>query len=178
MKKNCRWRTFWGTLGLSMLVLVAGWGNLCAQRRLRDRGFDNPNFPRRAERFEMLMKMKLVEVLDLSPEQGDRFLPVFNRYRQKTQELLRARREVMQALARHVRTQMGDLEADESPAGLSEKELKEHLARLDELRRQLEANREEFYDRAGRVLSTEQLARLTVFEEMFAREVVRNLPNP
>jgi hypothetical protein len=84
----------------------------------------------------------------------------------------------MQDLARHVRIRMGALEEGEENGELSERELKERLARLGELRRQQEANREEFYQNAGQTLSTEQLARLIVFEERFAREIVRNLPNP
>ena len=176
MRKLKRTKIGWGVFGLSLLLLLAGAENLSAQRRMRERPF--PNQARRAERFDMLMKLKLVEALDLSSEQGDKFLPVFNQYRQKTQRLLRARGELMQGLARHVRSRMGNLEPDESPVELSERELKERLAKLDELRRQQEGNRDEFHQKAGQVLSTEQLARLIVFEEMFAREIVRNLPNP
>jgi hypothetical protein len=165
-----------GALGLALLLALAGIQDLSAQRRMRDRSFGEP--ARRAERFDMLMKLKLVEALDLSSEQGDKFLPVFNQYRQKTQRLLRARGETMQELARHVRLKMGALEEDDENGVLSERELKERLARLGELRRQQEANREEFYQNAGQTLSTEQLARLIVFEERFAREIVRNLPNP
>jgi hypothetical protein len=163
-------------LGLALLLALAGIQDLSAQRRMRERPF--PNQAKRAERFDMLMKLKLVEALDLSSEQGDKFLPVFNQYRQKTQRLLRARGETMQELARHVRIRMGALEEGEENGELSERELKERLARLGELRRQQEANREEFYQNAGQTLSTEQLARLIVFEERFAREIVRNLPNP
>jgi hypothetical protein len=163
-------------LGLALLLALAGIQDLSAQRRMRERPF--PNQAKRAERFDMLMKLKLVEALDLSSEQGDKFLPVFNQYRQKTQRLLRARGELMRDLARHVRIRMGALEEGEENGELSERELKERLARLGELRRQQEANREEFYQNAGQTLSTEQLARLIVFEERFAREIVRNLPNP
>ncbi|HLG93329.1 MAG TPA: hypothetical protein VI546_00670 [candidate division Zixibacteria bacterium] len=167
-----------GLLGLALLFAVVGTPELSAQRRMRDRPFANPNPTRRAERFDMLMKLKLVEALDLSSEQGDKFLPVFNQYRQKTQRLLRARGELMQDLTRHVRIRMGALEEGEEEGELSERELKDRLARLGELRRQQEANRDEFYQNAGHTLSTEQLTRLIVFEERFAREIVRNLPNP
>ncbi len=173
--KTRKWTSF---LGLALLLVLTGVQDISAQRRMRDRPFATPNQARRAERFDMLMKLKLVEALDLSSEQGDKFLPVFNQYRQKTQRLLRARGEIMQDLARHVRLKMGALEEGEENGELSERELKERLAKLDELRRQQEANRDEFYQNAGRTLSTEQLARLIVFEERFAREIVRNLPNP
>jgi len=152
------------------------------ERSLRDGHRFSSHVPldptRRAERFDMLMKLKLVEALDLSPEQGDKFLPVFNQYRQRTQRLLRARGELIQDLTRHVRLKMGALEEGGEEGELTERELKERLAKLDELRRQQEANRDEFHERAGQVLSTEQLVRLIVFEERFAREIVRNLPNP
>ncbi|HXF49156.1 MAG TPA: hypothetical protein VNL73_07005 [Verrucomicrobiae bacterium] len=171
--KPRKWMAF---LGLAILFAWVGTQDLSAQRRMRDRPFADPS--RRAERFDMLMKLKLVEALDLSSEQGDKFLPVFNQYRQKTQRLLRARGELMRDLSRHVRLKMGALEEGEENGELSERELKERLARLGELRRQQEVNREEFYQSAGRTLSTEQLARLIVFEERFAREIVRNLPNP
>lgn len=176
MQKLKQTKTWLGIFGLLLSFLLAGAENLSAQRRMRERPF--PNSARKAERFDMLMKLKLVEALDLSPEQGDKFLPVFNQYRQKTQRLLRARGELMQGLARHVRSRMGNLEPDENPEELSDRELKERLAKLNELRRHQDANRDEFYQRVGQVLSTEQLARLIVFEEMFAREIVRNLPNP
>ena len=178
MRKRENRKTGWGVFVLLSLFLLAGTDDLLAQRRIRERTFVGPNPARRAERFDMLMKLKLVEALDLSTEQGDRFLPVFNQYRQRTQRLLRARGELMQDLTRHVRIRMGALEEGEDNGELSERELKEHLAKLGELRRQQEANREEFYQNAGRTLSTEQLARLVVFEERFAREIVRNLPNP
>ncbi len=167
-----------GLFGLALLLALTGVHDLSAQRRMRDRANAFPNQARRGERFDMLMKLKLVEALDLSPEQGDKFLPVFNQYRQKTQRLLRARGEIMQDLTRHVRIKMGALEEIEENGGLSERELKERLVKLDELRHHQEANREEFYQKVGRTLSTEQLARLIVFEERFAREIVRNLPNP
>lgn len=178
MRKLQKTMTRMSVLGLAFLFFFTGTENLSAQRRMRERVFSGPNQARRAERFDMLMKLKLVEALDLSPEQGDKFLPVFNQYRQKTQRLLRARGEIMQDLARHVRLKMGALDEGEENGELSERELKERLAKLDELRHQQEANREEFYQKAGRTLSIEQLARLIVFEERFAREIVRNLPNP
>lgn len=171
--KTQRW---FGLLGLALLLTLAGFQELPAQRRIRERTYIGPDPGRRAERFDMLMKLKLVEALDLSSEQGDRFLPVFNQYRQKTRGLLRARGEIIQDLTRHVRIKMGGLEDENGE--LSERELKARLDKLDELRRQQEANRDEFYQKASRVLSTEQLARLVVFEERFAREIVRNLPNP
>ena len=174
--KKLKTQKWLGVLGMALLLALAGIQDLSAQRRMRERPF--PNQAKRAERFDMLMKLKLVEALDLSSEQGDKFLPVFNQYRQRTQRLLRARGELMQDLTRHVRIRMGALEEGEDNGELSERELKEHLAKLGELRRQQEANREEFYQNAGRTLSTEQLARLVVFEERFAREIVRNLPNP
>lgn len=177
MRKLKQTKTWLRIFGFLLLFLLAGTENLSAQRRMRER-IPGPNQARRTERFDMLMKLKLVEALDLSTEQGDKFLPVFNQYRQKTQRLLRARGELMQSLARHVRAKMGGLEPDESAEELSERELKERLDKLDELRRHQDANRDEFYQKAGQVLSIEQLARLVVFEERFAREIVRNLPNP
>lgn len=178
MRKFKNAKTRGSVFALLLLFLFAGADNLLAQRRIRERTFAGPNPARRAERIDMLMKLKLVEALDLSSEQGDKFLPVLNQYRQKTQRLLRARGEIMQDLARHVRIRMGALEEREENAELSERELKKRLVKLGELRRQQETNREEFYQRAGQTLSTEQLARLIVFEERFAREIVRNLPNP
>ncbi len=170
--------------GLAFLFLVAGGAEESfaqrkfAQRGMRQRPFGNPDRKQRAERFDMLMKMKLVEVLDLSPEQGDKFLPAFNQYRSRNQRFLRARGEIMQSLARYVRTQMGNLETDENPEELTERQLQERLAKLAEIRRQQEANRDEFYKQTGAILSIRQAARLVVFEEMFAREILRNLPNP
>ncbi|MCI0331188.1 MAG: hypothetical protein L0196_09660 [candidate division Zixibacteria bacterium] len=175
MKKLKQPKTWWGIIGLSFLLLLSGGEGLLAQPRMRDRPFAGQS--RRLERFETFMKLKLVEALDLSPEQGDKFLPVFNQYRQKTRQLLRARAEIIQALTRHVHVKMAALDEEEE-GGLSERELKERLAKLDELRRRQEANREEFYHNVGRTLSTEQVARLVVFEERIAREIVRNLPNP
>jgi len=170
-------------LGLILLFLLANGTDLLAQRKAgqragRQRPFGNPNRAERAERFDMLMKMKLVEVLDLTSEQGDKFLPAFNQYRNNNQRLLRARGEIMQSLTRYVRTRMGNLEANEEPEELSDRELSERLSKLNEIRRQVETNRENFYQKAGEVLSTGQLARLMVFEEMFAREILRNLPKP
>lgn len=176
--KNPKTQRWMGLFGLALLFVLTGIQELPAQHRIREKIFIGPDPARRAERFDMLMKLKLVEALDLSTEQGDKFLPVFNQYRQKTRGLLHARGEIIRDLARHMRIKMGELEEREENGELSERELKEHLARLDELRRQLEASRDEFYQKAGRVLSTEQLARLVVFEDRFAREIVRNLPNP
>ena len=178
MKKLKNRKIGWGVFPLLFLFLLAGADNLLAQRRIRERTFVGPNPARRAERIDMLMKLKLVEALDLSTEQGDRFLPVFNQYRQRTRRLLRARGELIQDLSRHVRIKMGALDEGEENDELSERDLKEHLAKLNELRHQQEANRDNFYHKAGQVLSIEQLARLVVFEERFAREIVRNLPNP
>lgn len=172
-------KKIWMTLALALLFLFGSNWEAFAQRGMRQRPRANPNREQRGERYEMLMKMRLVEVLDLSPEQGDRFLPLFNQYRQRTQRILRARGEAMRRLARYVRSQMGNLEEGEQAEEMSEKQIREQLAKLEEIRRAQEASRQEFYQKAGEALSAGQVARLLVFEENFAREVVRNLaPSP
>ena len=170
--------------GLALLFFFAGkTEGLFAQKRFAQRGLRQrpgafPNRAERSQRFDMLMKMKLVEVLDLTPQQGDKFLPAFNQYRSQNQRLLRARGEIMQGLARYVRTKTGNLEPDEERQEFSDRELQEQLVQLAEIRQKQEANRDQFYREAGGVLSVSQIARLTVFEEMFAREILRNLPKP
>ncbi len=121
---------------------------------------------RRRERLQDLAVWKMMEVLDLSQEQTDRFLPAF-REMQKKESALQDRREML----------LAQLEKELSDKARS-KELTGIIGQLQDLTRQTAENRENFFSQAQEILTVQQQAKLVLFQERFEqhlRDMMRQL---
>ncbi len=114
---------------------------------------------RRREKLQDLAIWKMLEVLDLSQEQTDKFLPAL-REMQKQEARLREERSKMLDELERVMTQRG-----------SEKEVKQIIYQIRQLGKQGEENRERFFDRAESILTIEQLGKLVLFQDRFERKM-------
>jgi len=141
------------------------------------------------EEIETMKMWKMLEALDLSQEQSDKFLPAW-RELQKAQKVFRERRE---NLFREIeialeevdegtrigtggrvsggavdRTTMGRV-SDEKP---KEEKIKDILERLEKERLKLEDTQNKFREKAKELLTLEQQAKLLLFEERFEKKMM------
>ena len=114
---------------------------------------------KRRERMQDLAMWKLLEVLDLSGEQTDKFLPALREMQKQEEQLQEQRRMLLQELERII-TQ-----------GESEKEVREVIQQLRMLGKQGEAVRERFFAQAESILTVQQLGRLVLFQDRFERRM-------
>lgn len=129
-------------------------------------GFGGPPPQERRERLQDLAVWKMLEVLDLSQEQTDKFLPALREMQKQEGELQEQRRKLLMELERRM-TQGG-----------SEKEVREVIQELRMLGKQGEAVRERFFNQAEKILSVQQLGRLVLFQDRFEkrmREMMRQM---
>ncbi len=112
------------------------------------------------ERIEMLRMWKLLEVLDLSDEQAEKFLPIFNNFQKEQKELEKAKRESLKMLENEINKEE-----------VEHRKIEKILNDLEENRMLFEKKRENFLFAAKEVLSLEQQAKLVLFEEIFAEHI-------
>ena len=113
------------------------------------------------EEIETMKMWKMLEVLDLSQEQSDKFLPVW-REMQKAQKDFRERRE---DLLRSLETVLGEEKPDEG-------RIKDVFKQLEKGRQQLEEAQQRLRQKAQEVLTLEQQAKLLLFEDRFEKRMM------
>lgn len=112
------------------------------------------------ERIQTMKIWKLTEEVGLSSEQSERFFPVYNRYQKALEDLDIKRGELLNRLERMT---------DDS--GSSDKEIEEAVRALNDIPRQILAERDKFFKEISSILPLKQQARLTVFEERFKQRL-------
>lgn len=112
------------------------------------------------ERIEQMRMWKLLEVLDLSDEQAEGFLPILNAFQKQQKELEHKKRESLKVLEDELNKKSVDL-----------KKVQTFLEDLEKNRVLFEKNRVSFLSKAKEVLSLEQQAKLVLFEERFAERM-------
>jgi Spy/CpxP family protein refolding chaperone len=113
--------------------------------------------------FENLRLLKLMEALELTEEQSEKFVPLFYQHRKKMQELGEEKQAVVEKLD-------SMLQAENA-----EQQILELIAELDKLNQRVEAERVSFQDEAGQMLTVYQQGRMALFQEHFARRVLESL---
>ena len=136
-----------------LLIFVSG---LMAQ------DFDHPERDHeRSEKMEMMMVWKLTDELDLSPEQAEKFFPRLRKHRNELDEVKKMER----ALAGEMRKKMGE---DED---LSEKDVKNTVKKATELRKKVVDLESKFLLGMDDILSSRQLAILSMFKQKMMRNI-------
>ncbi len=119
------------------------------------------------ERIEILRLWKMIEFLDLTEEQSDKFLPLLHRFQEAEKELKTVKRELFDSLKE-------DLESKEPDQG----KIRAILTELEKNQEALEKERKDFLIDSGKTLNLIQEARLLLFEREFERklrETIRKL---
>jgi len=114
---------------------------------------------RRKEKLQDLAIWKMLEVLDLSQEQTDKFLPALREMQKQEARLQEERKKMLDELERAM-TQGG-----------SEKEVRQIISQVRQLGKQGEEIRERFFTQAESILTIQQLGRLVLFQDRFERRM-------
>ena len=116
------------------------------------------------EKLEQLEKIKLIESLDMDEDTSIRFFARRNESKREIQELEKKTEDIIIELEKSFNTE--DKNQDEKQKQLISEMLKN--------RESIELKRNQFINSLGDILSTEQIAKLIVFEKKF-RDEIRNV---
>ena len=112
------------------------------------------------QRIKTIKVWKLTEDLNLTPEQSEKFFPVYNKFQDDREAIESERFETFKKLE--------DLTNEEKP---SDKEINALIDKLDSFDNRLQARREQFRNDLKDILTTKQIGRLYVFEVKFMQEM-------
>ena len=101
----------------------------------------------------------LTEKVALTPDQAQRFWPVYNEFTAKRRDLHRRMRQL--------RT--------DDPDGLSDVQIKDNLSQALALRQQEVNLEKEYFDKFQKLITIRQVGKLFVAERQFTREVLRRV---
>lgn len=150
-----------------LIILVAGILVFSAEALLAQPPPRMKNRKEARERIETLRLWKMIEFLDLTEEQWDKFLPLFHRFQEAQKELKAAKRDLFDSLKE-------ELESKEPDQG----KIRAILTELEKNQEALEKERKDFLIDSGKTLTLIQEARLLLFEREFEkklRETIRKL---
>ncbi|HVP37535.1 MAG TPA: periplasmic heavy metal sensor [Terriglobales bacterium] len=113
------------------------------------------------EEIDTMKMWKMLEVLDLSQEQSDKFLPVW-REMQKAQKDFREKRE---NLLKSLEAILGAEKPDEG-------KIRDILGQLEKERSRFDDIQQNFRQKAQEILTLEQQAKLVLFEDRFEKRMM------
>jgi hypothetical protein len=116
------------------------------------------------EKLEQLEKIKLIEALDLDEETSIRFFARRNESKNEVQELEKKADELIFELEKSFNSEDNNQ---------SEKQ-KKLISEMLKIRESIEMKRSQFINSIDDILTTEQIAKLIVFEKKF-RDEIRNV---
>ncbi len=151
----------------SLVMLLLAFSFLLAGEALYAQEPPGRPFPEKGKRervkeeIETMKMWKMLEALNLSQEQSDKFLPAW-RELQKAQKVFRERRE---NLFRMLEMTL----AEEKP---KEGKIKDILIQLEKERLFLDEVQQRFREKAKEILTLEQQAKLLLFEEKFEKRMM------
>lgn len=151
----------------SVMILTAGILILSVQILFAQPRPGTEQMEKMRERIETLRVWKMIEFLDLTPEQSDEFLPLLRKFQKAQKQLDMAKKELFGELK-------DELESEEP----DEQELKNIMNELEKNKEAAENERNDFLINSRKTLSTIQQARLLLFEHRFEgelRETLRKL---
>ena len=127
-------------------------------QHMREKGIKN------REKLEQLEQIKIIEALDLNEETSIRFFARRNDSRRTIQELEKRTDDIILELEK-------SFDADDKNQAEKQKQL---ISEMLKTRESIELNRNQFINSLNDILSTEQIAKLIVFEKKF-RDEIRNV---
>jgi hypothetical protein len=112
------------------------------------------------ERIQTMKIWKLTEAVGLTPQQSEQFFPIYNKYQKALEDLESRRIDLVNSLERLA----GDPKT-------SEKVIGDTMAALNDIPRQVLAERDKFLKDISPILPLQQQAKLAVFEERFKQQL-------
>jgi Spy/CpxP family protein refolding chaperone len=141
-----------------LLIAVISAPGFAQGRRGPFKPHDREGFEKNLENLRLL---KLLELLDLNEEQTDKFIAAYSYYRKETDKIDSSIRENTSELADLVREDKA-----------SDDELMKRIHEINALRSLRQEERDKMLRKVTEFLTVSQLAKLTVFEERFERELI------
>lgn len=138
-----------------VLILLT---SISFSQQMKERGMKN------RDRLEQLEKIKLIESLDLDEETSIRFFARRNDSKNQIRELEKKSDDIISELEKSFKT--GDKNQVEKQ--------KQLISEILKTRESIETKRNEFIKSLDDILSTDQIAKLIVFEKNF-RDEIRNI---
>jgi len=146
--------------GMILILLPAGGvfaqGHPPSADERSDRGEEREKI---RENIETLRMWKLLEALDLTSEQSDKFLPVLKDFQKARRNFEDQRRDLLKQLETALQSAPED------------KQLKEILADLENNREQFQTELDRYMNQSKTILTIEQQAKLALFEDQFERKM-------
>ncbi len=127
-------------------------------QHMREKGIKN------REKLEQLEQIKIIEALDLNEETSIRFFARRNDSKRTIQELEKRTEDIILELQK-------SFDTDDKNQNEKQKQL---ISEMLKTRESIELNRNQFINSLNDILSTEQTAKLIVFEKKF-RDEIRNV---
>ncbi len=142
-------------VGVAIIAMLLIGHSLIAQPQRRS---ERPGrLPR--ERIEEFKKLKLIEVVDLEEELAVRFFAKYNKHEKKQQAVHREMKETVDRIEKMLQENAGEAEFEKA------------FARLQELERKIDGERQRFLDELRQILTVQQVGKLIVFERNFAKRI-------
>jgi Spy/CpxP family protein refolding chaperone len=115
--------------------------------------------PHSFERIQQLMKMRMVETLDLKEEQSVRFIARFNDWEKRRRELMSLKAEALDRIEKLVK-ENGD-----------DKDIEKAFSEVQVIESKNVEERVKFFNSLSDILSVTQRAKFMLFERKFEREL-------
>jgi len=132
--------------------------------QMREKGMFMPPGAKPMEKLEQLEKMKLIEILDLDEETSIRFFARKNEHQKKMKDLIGEREKTLAELENAFRDKKED-----------EQFYKRYIAQVLEFENKIINERNNFITSLNTILTQQQIAKLTVFEFKFRRELTEQI---
>ena len=125
-----------------------------------------PPHQRGGEKAQMLMKWKLIEYLDISEEQGDKFFPRFNSFQKENKSLKKQTTKLFDKVENMI-----------EDGTVNEEKVVKIQNKINDLLHERHNLKNSFFDKNKDILTDEQFAKLLVFEHRF-KQKMKNEINP
>ncbi|MDQ7815608.1 MAG: hypothetical protein RDU14_01120 [Melioribacteraceae bacterium] len=142
-----------------IILLIIATITISGQMKDPDRRSERP-----FEKIEQLEKAKLIEVLDLNEEMAIKFFARRNEHQKNMRELMNNRESLL-----------NDLEKNIKEKGLKDSYYSEQVNKILEHEKLMSLGKQEFIKSLSDILNPQQIAKLTVFEFKFRREIAKSL---
>jgi len=121
---------------------------------------EGPRAEKIRERIKTVKVWKLTEDLNLTPDQSEKFFPLYNKFESDREAIEKQRRQTF--------VELEQLTDQENP---SEKEIDVLIDKLDSYEGRIQDLRVKFRNDLKDILTTQQIGRLYVFEVQFMRQM-------
>ena len=116
------------------------------------------------QRIRTIKIWQLTEAVGLTPEQSERFFPIYNKHQEANQNLEREKQEALRRL--------NSLTDDPD---VSDNDIRKAMMEIDDFVRRSMEVRQDYMEEVSAVLSLRQQGKLLAFEEMFKKRLQKTI---